>query len=182
VNLPAHALATPTNWQTYPYSVVTLTDLGLARRVADDEKLTTRCGSDDYAAPEVIMGQSYDGRAVDAWSLGVLIYALLESRLPFDPHPGMTEGQRARSRTSHRIARVEWVWVEFGGSDEEHEGDEKVFEAKGLKGAMEVVEGLLRRCRTRWTLPRVAEEPWIKGGIDVEGGIRFREEMIPNEV
>ncbi|TAQ83961.1 hypothetical protein B7494_g7720 [Chlorociboria aeruginascens] len=87
VNVPHQELAKPTNWQTYPYSVITLTDLGLSRRVADDEKLTTRCGSDDYAAPEVIMGQPYDGRSTDAWSLGVLLYALLESRLPFDPNP-----------------------------------------------------------------------------------------------
>src|SRR4051812_33809991 len=79
VNLSPVELSRKIDWATYPYSVITLTDLGLSRRVADDEKLTTRCGSDDYAAPEVIMGQPYDGRATDAWSLGVLLYALLES-------------------------------------------------------------------------------------------------------
>src|SRR5258708_6622459 len=96
-----------TDWSTYPYSVITVTDLGLSRRITADEKLETRCGSDDYAAPEVILGQSYDGRAIDAWSLGVLLYALLEGRLPFDPNPGMSDALRLRSRTSHRIARVE---------------------------------------------------------------------------
>ncbi|KAI9645700.1 hypothetical protein NHQ30_006442 [Ciborinia camelliae] len=182
VNLPQHELAKPQDWTKYPYSIITLTDLGLSRRVADDEKLTTRCGSDDYAAPEVIMGQPYDGRATDAWSLGVLLYALLESRLPFDPNPGMPEGHKQRSRTSHRIARVEWRWIEYFGEEGDHEGDPEKFKEKGLDGAMEVTEGLLKRARSRWTLAKVQENEWVKGGVDVEGGVRWREEVIPEEV
>ncbi|ROV90220.1 hypothetical protein VMCG_10251 [Cytospora schulzeri] len=164
------------DWQAYPYSVTTLTDLGLSRRVADDEKLTTRCGSEDYAAPEVIMGLQYDGRTTDAWSLGVLLYALLESRLPFDPPPGMSDALRMRSRTSHRIARAEWQWVKYAGDDGDHEGDVKKFEEVGLLGAMEVTEGLLQRSRSRWPLEKVAEREWVSGGIAVEGGMKFREE------
>ena len=182
VNLPPQELARPTDWTTYPYSVITLTDLGLSRRVADDEKLNTRCGSDDYAAPEVIMGQPYDGRATDAWSLGVLLYALLESRLPFDPTPGMSEGHKQRSRTSHRIARVEWRWMEYAGEEGDHEGDPAKFRERGLEGAMLVTEGLLKRARSRWTMERVAQEEWVKGGICVEGGVKFREEEPAAEV
>jgi protein-serine/threonine kinase len=182
VNLPQNELAKPVDWATYPYSVVTLTDLGLSRRVADDEKLTTRCGSDDYAAPEVIMGQPYDGRAVDAWSLGVLLYALLESRLPFDPTPGMSEGHKQRSKTSHRIARVEWRWVQYAGEDGDHEGDVAKFEQAGLVGAMEVTEGLLKRARSRWTIGKVASQSWVQEAIMVEGGLKFREEDVPAEV
>ncbi|RDL38202.1 uncharacterized protein BP5553_05635 [Venustampulla echinocandica] len=182
VNLPQSELSRPLNWATYPYSVITLTDLGLSRRVADDEKLTTRCGSDDYAAPEVIMGQPYDGRATDAWSLGVLLYALLESRLPFDPNPGMSEGHKQRSRTSHRIARVEWRWIEYAGDEGDHEGDPQKFQNKDLLGAMIVTENLLKRARSRWTMEKVAQEPWVKAGIEVQGGIKFREEDIPEEV
>ncbi|KAH7348644.1 kinase-like protein [Rhexocercosporidium sp. MPI-PUGE-AT-0058] len=182
VNLPQHELRRAQNWAAYPNSIITLTDLGLSRRVADDEKLTTRCGSDDYAAPEVIMGQPYDGRATDAWSLGVLLYALLESRLPFDPNPGMSEGHKQRSRTSHRIARVEWRWIEYAGDEGDHEGDPEKFKERGLLGAMNVTEGLLKRARSRWTMAKVAEEEWVKGGIDVENGLRFREEDIPEEV
>lgn len=182
VNLPQHELSQPLNWQTYPYSIITLTDLGLSRRVADDEKLTTRCGSDDYAAPEVILGQPYDGRATDAWSLGVLLYALLESRLPFDPHPGMSDAQKMRSRTSHRIARVEWSWIEYAGEEGDHEGDPAKFRERGLEGAMVVTEALLKRSRSRWGLERVLEVEWVKGGVDVEGGIKFREEITPEVV
>ncbi|KAJ9134657.1 Serine/threonine-protein kinase PRR1 [Pleurostoma richardsiae] len=183
VNLPPLELSDrSTDWQTYPHSVITLTDLGLSRRIADDEKLETRCGSDDYAAPEVIMGQPYDGRATDAWSLGVLLYALLESRLPFDPHPGMSDAHRMRSRTSHRIARVEWRWIEYAGDDGDHEGDERKFAERGLLGAMRITEGLLKRARSRWPLEKVAAEEWVKGGVQLEGGIKFREEEEGEEV
>ncbi|KAI1398277.1 kinase-like protein [Hypoxylon fuscum] len=177
VNLPPAELTKPgQDWATYPYSVITLTDLGLSRRVADDEKLETRCGSDDYAAPEVILGQPYDGRAIDAWSIGVLLYALLESRLPFDPPPGASDAQRMRSRTSHRIARVEWRWIKYQGDDGDHDADEAKFESEGLKGAMEITEGLLKRARSRWPMDKVVEHEWVSGGIQVEGGIKFREE------
>jgi protein-serine/threonine kinase len=170
------------DWSTYPYSVTTLTDLGLSRRVADDEKLTTRCGSDDYAAPEVILGQPYDGRAIDAWSLGVLLYALLESRLPFDPNVGAQEGHKQRSRTSHRIARVEWCWHEYAGEEGDHESNPEKFKERGLEGAMRVTEGLLKRARSRWTMGQVSQEEWVKQSINVEGGIKFREEDIPGVV
>ncbi|KAK9796525.1 putative Aurora kinase [Seiridium cardinale] len=183
VNVPIEQLADPKqDWATYPDSVITLTDLGLSRRVADDEKLETRCGSDDYAAPEVILGQPYDGKAIDAWSMGVLLYALLEARLPFDPPPGASDALRMRSRTSHRIARVEWRWIEYAGDDGDHEGDEAKFEAKGLKGAMEVTEGLLKRARSRWTLEKVAAMEWVRDGIKIEGGPKFKEEEEGEEV
>ncbi|KAI1768017.1 kinase-like protein [Hypoxylon sp. FL1150] len=183
VNIPPAELTKPDqDWATYPYSVITLTDLGLSRRVADDEKLETRCGSDDYAAPEVILGQPYDGRAIDAWSLGVLLYALLESRLPFDPPPGASDAQRMRSRTSHRIARVEWRWIKYQGDDGDHDANEAKFESEGLKGAMEITEGLLKRARSRWPMDKVVGHEWVSGGIEVEGGIKFREEEEGEEV
>jgi len=128
------------------------------------------------------MGQPYDGRATDAWSLGVLLYALLESRLPFDPNPGMSEGHKQRSRTSHRIARVEWRWIQYAGEEGDHEGDPEKFKKTDLLGAMFVTEGLLKRARSRWTMEQVAEQEWVKGGVVVEGGVRFREEENPEEV
>jgi protein-serine/threonine kinase len=124
----------------------------------------------------VILGQAYDGRAIDAWSLGVLLYALLESRLPFDAHPNMSEAQRSRSRTSHRIARIEWVWIEYAGEEGDHEADPEKFKAAGLEGAMIATEGLLKRARSRWTLEQIAELEWVSGAIAVPGGIRFVEE------
>ncbi|KAI8961491.1 kinase-like protein [Daldinia sp. FL1419] len=183
VNIPPAELTNPDqDWAVYPYSVTTLTDLGLSRRAANDEKLETRCGSDDYAAPEVILGQPYDGRAVDAWSLGVLLYALLESRLPFDPPPGASDAQRMRSRTSHRIARVEWRWIKYQGDDGDHDASEAKFESEGLTGAMEITEGLLKRARSRWPMDKVIQHEWVRGGIQTKDGLKFREEEEGEEV
>jgi len=94
----------------------------------------------------------------------------------------MSDAHRMRSRTSHRIARVEWRWVEYAGDDGDHEGDEAKFQQRGLLGAMEIVEGLLKRARSRWTLEKVATEAWVAEAICVDGGVRFREEDAGEEV
>ncbi|KAI9804084.1 MAG: hypothetical protein M1825_001485 [Sarcosagium campestre] len=170
-NIPLDRISSVGNWQTWPTSVVTLSDLGLSRSIDPKRPLlSTRCGSEDYAAPELLMGQEYDGRQTDAWALGVLLYALMEGRLPFDPAPGASEQQRRRSKTAHRIARCDWAWYKY--ADEEGEpGD-----FGELQGARIVVEGLLKRVTRRMPLERVADEEWVKLGVQVEGGVRFKEE------
>lgn len=63
---------------------VKLVDFGLSNIMRDGEFLRTSCGSPNYAAPEVITGHLYAGPEADVWSSGVILYALLCGRLPFD--------------------------------------------------------------------------------------------------
>ncbi|KAL8721549.1 MAG: hypothetical protein Q9225_001803 [Loekoesia sp. 1 TL-2023] len=168
VNLAISDLPNVSDWQTYPYPIVTLTDLGLGRWIPkppESPMLDTRCGSEDYAAPEVLMGQEYDGRATDAWALGVLLYAIMEGRLPFDPIPG----SRRKSPTSHRIARCEWSWVKWADQD----GEWDSVNGKPLEGARTVVEGLLLRASRRWSLEKVQATEWVSQGLAVKGGLRY---------
>lgn len=62
---------------------IKIADFGFAR-FAKSNIAETSCGSPHYAAPEVIRGQPYDGRAADIWSCGVILFALLAGYLPFD--------------------------------------------------------------------------------------------------
>ena len=63
---------------------IKIADFGLANFLEDGCFLDTSCGSPNYAAPEVISGRMYAGPEVDIWSSGVILYALLCGRLPFD--------------------------------------------------------------------------------------------------
>lgn len=176
LNIPIRVHSDVPDWQTLDRAVITLTDLGLSRQIPpppESPLLETRCGSEDYAAPEILMGQSYDGRQTDAWALGVLLYALMEGRLPFDPLPG-SRGDPAvlKARTPHRIARCEWGWVRYGDEDNEWDSEK----GKGLDGARRCVEALLKRNTRRTPLSEIREWPWVRDGIRIDGGLRWVEE------
>jgi len=61
--------------------VIKIADFGFSKNFGE-EKLMTSCGSPGYVAPEVLTCESYD-KAVDMWSVGVIIYILLCGYPPF---------------------------------------------------------------------------------------------------
>ena len=63
---------------------IKICDFGMAALMPKDALLATSCGSPHYASPEVITGRKYNGMEADVWSLGVILYALLVGKLPFD--------------------------------------------------------------------------------------------------
>lgn len=64
-----------------------LCDLGFAKQLrADNGLLMTPCYTANFVAPEVLKRQGYD-LACDIWSLGVLLYIMLEGKTPFASSP-----------------------------------------------------------------------------------------------
>ena len=60
-----------------------LTDFGLAKDNIEEDKSTfTFCGTNEYLAPEIILGESY-GKPVDVWCLGILLYEMYYGLPPF---------------------------------------------------------------------------------------------------
>ncbi|KAJ3323673.1 hypothetical protein HDV06_001403 [Boothiomyces sp. JEL0866] len=72
---------------------IVIIDFGFANRFGQETKnmLNTNCGSLCYAAPELVINDSYVAASVDIWSCGVILYAMLCGYLPYDDDPNASE-------------------------------------------------------------------------------------------
>jgi serum/glucocorticoid-regulated kinase 2 len=63
---------------------IKLTDFGLAKEleISEARRTKTFCGTNEYLAPEVILGELY-GESVDWWALGIVIYEMLTGWPPW---------------------------------------------------------------------------------------------------
>jgi serine/threonine protein kinase len=71
----------PENLLINENNILKLCDFGWSVKLKSDKR-TTFCGTVEYMAPEIIKKQQYD-ETIDVWSLGVLLYELITSELPF---------------------------------------------------------------------------------------------------
>lgn len=74
----------PENLMMNSNGYLTLIDMGTAKRLKIERRFRTQTiiGTPHYMAPEIITGKGYSF-PVDLWSLGVITYELLCSKLPF---------------------------------------------------------------------------------------------------
>ena len=63
-------------------SDIKIGDFGLAKIVSSDKMMQTACGTPGYVAPEILKNTGYD-KAVDMWSIGMILYILLSGFPPF---------------------------------------------------------------------------------------------------
>ena len=59
-----------------------MTDFGLAEVLKGETNQGRVSGTQGYLAPEILDGRPY-GTASDIWSLGCLLYVMLDVNLPF---------------------------------------------------------------------------------------------------
>lgn len=59
-----------------------MADFGLAKFVSETEMANSFCGTAEYLAPEMLIGNGHD-YTVDWWALGILIYEMIVGIPPF---------------------------------------------------------------------------------------------------
>lgn len=128
---------------------IKICDFGVSRLITKNQVIKEQCGTPAYLAPEIIADNGYRGFYVDLWSLGVLLYAMLQGRVPFkanslqDLHALILKGNLKYP-------------VEISA------------DARNLIEQLLVVEP-----QKRISIPHVLQHPWLKDAAD---GIECTEE------
>lgn len=94
---------------------IIITDFGFVNSFhnANNDLMKTSCGSPCYAAPElVVSSEPYEGKKVDIWSCGVILYAMLAGYLPFDDDPENPDGSNI-ARLYHYITHTPLTFPEY---------------------------------------------------------------------
>uniref|UniRef100_A0A672G9Y2 Protein kinase C n=2 Tax=Salarias fasciatus TaxID=181472 RepID=A0A672G9Y2_SALFA len=85
---------------------IKIADFGMCKENMQDESRTsTFCGTPDYIAPEILLGQKYNS-SVDWWSFGVLLYEMLIGQSPFH---GRDEEELFQSIRTDNPAYPNWL-------------------------------------------------------------------------
>ena len=123
---------------------VKLCDFGVSRMVKKGHSIHEQCGTPAYLAPEIIIDRGYMGFSADIWSLGVLLYAMVQGTVPF---------KASNISDLHKLI----LQGEFSFP---------------LDTVTEEVKDLIRRMivlrpEKRITIPQMLSHPWVR---DVEKG------------
>jgi len=123
---------------------IKIADFGLSKVFAGGQQLETSCGTPDYAAPEVLLGEKAYDNSVDLWSVGVITYVLLCGYPPFyaTSQPALFE---KIIKANYNFPNPEWSVISDTAKDF----------IKNL---------LLLDPKKRLTAEQCLEHPFLKGG------------------
>ena len=157
--------------KTIDKCVVKITDFGLAKLVGENSFMKTVCGTPNYLAPEVVTiagGRnegSYD-KAVDCWSLGVILYICLCGLPPFNDE---SQGHSLHEQITQGL-------YEFTESDWRHVSAC----AKNLVTKLLTVDP-----KKRISVDEALKHPWMKDPVlprKYEEALRASGEIVPQSV
>ena len=106
--------------------------------------MKTSCGTPLYAAPELYHNRLYDGKAVDVWSLGVILFAMLSGFMPVSE--ATPRCRQFQYLAAHNYNYPPWNSNVFSPASDAL-----------LKGMLEADPA------HRWTIQQVRESDWVQG-------------------
>ncbi|EQC30594.1 CAMK/CAMKL protein kinase [Saprolegnia diclina VS20] len=126
---------------------VKIADFGLSDFYRPGAMAKTTCGSISYLPPEVFRGTSNAGPPLDVWSLGVILFAIVCGRLPFEGTDLKGTNRPRENVIRNRIMRAQYKL------------DETL--------SPEVTDLITRMLQPdpveRATIPEIFSHPWLRG-------------------
>ncbi|KAJ4352706.1 serine/threonine protein kinase [Ascochyta clinopodiicola] len=133
---------------------VKLADFGLAKIIGEESFTTTLCGTPSYVAPEILENSNHRRytRAVDVWSLGVVLYICLCGFPPFSDELYSTENPYTLSQQI-KLGRFDYpspYWDSVGDP------------------ALDLIDRMLTvDVEKRITIDECLEHPWTTSGGNI---------------
>lgn len=62
---------------------IKICDFGVSKQIKKGEIIYDQCGTPAYIAPEILRNDGFQGGAADIWSAGIVLYAMVQGRVPF---------------------------------------------------------------------------------------------------
>uniref|UniRef100_H0WNV6 Serine/threonine-protein kinase Chk2 n=1 Tax=Otolemur garnettii TaxID=30611 RepID=H0WNV6_OTOGA len=125
--------------------LIKITDFGQSKILGETSLMRTLCGTPTYLAPEVLgsVGTAGYNRAVDCWSLGVILFICLSGYPPFSEHK--TQVSLKDQITSGKYHFIPEVWADVS------------------ENALDLVKKLLVvDPKVRFTTEEALRHPWLQ--------------------